>query len=140
MCLCVEVDLVEFWEPGVFNYTTLLLREDRGVLYVGAREVIYELNMNNVSVKSNQVRNINVSLDILYSFHCINTTVKANQKCRIVMFNVCQSYLISHFVLCSAQYRQISFLFMMFGLIFPVYDSRFSCCGKFQRTTCQCAF
>lgn len=50
-----DVELVEFWEPGVFNYTTLLLREDRGVLYVGAREVIYELNMNNVSIKSNQL-------------------------------------------------------------------------------------
>ncbi|XP_051536872.1 semaphorin-4D-like isoform X3 [Myxocyprinus asiaticus] len=50
-----DVSLVEFWEPGVFNYTTLLLSEDRGVLYVGAREVIYELNMNNVSIKSNQL-------------------------------------------------------------------------------------
>ncbi|XP_057215994.1 semaphorin-4D isoform X2 [Triplophysa rosa] len=50
-----DVELVEFWEPGVFNYTTLLLSEDRGVLYVGAREVIYQLNMNNVSVKSNQL-------------------------------------------------------------------------------------
>ncbi|XP_051960244.1 semaphorin-4D-like [Xyrauchen texanus] len=50
-----DVSLVEFWEPDVFNYTTLLLSEDRGVLYVGAREVIYELNMNNVSIKSNQL-------------------------------------------------------------------------------------
>lgn len=50
-----DVDLVEFWEPGVFNYTTLLLNEDRGALYVGAREVIYQLNMNNVSIKSNQL-------------------------------------------------------------------------------------
>ncbi|XP_051961822.1 semaphorin-4D-like isoform X2 [Xyrauchen texanus] len=50
-----DASLVEFWEPGVFNYTTLLLSEDRGVLYVGAREVIYELNMNNVSIKSNQL-------------------------------------------------------------------------------------
>lgn len=54
----VDVELVEFWEPGVFNYTTLLLSEDKDVLYVGAREVIYELNMNNVSIKSNQVRKI----------------------------------------------------------------------------------
>ncbi|XP_039516978.1 semaphorin-4D isoform X1 [Pimephales promelas] len=50
-----EVNLLEFWEPDVFNYTTLLLSEDRGVLYVGAREVIYQLNMNNVSIKSNQL-------------------------------------------------------------------------------------
>nr|XP_055035820.1 semaphorin-4D isoform X2 [Misgurnus anguillicaudatus] len=50
-----DVDLVEFWEPGVFNYTTLLLNEDRGALYVGAREVIYQLNMTDVSIKSNQL-------------------------------------------------------------------------------------
>ncbi|XDV38165.1 hypothetical protein PO909_007632 [Leuciscus waleckii] len=50
-----DVNLLEFWEPDVFNYTTLLLSEDRGVLYVGAREVIYQLNMNNVSIKSNQL-------------------------------------------------------------------------------------
>uniref|UniRef100_A0A8C1Y0D1 Semaphorin 4D n=1 Tax=Cyprinus carpio TaxID=7962 RepID=A0A8C1Y0D1_CYPCA len=31
-------DFSEFWEPDVFNYTTLLLSEERGVLYVGARE------------------------------------------------------------------------------------------------------
>ncbi|XP_052393681.1 semaphorin-4D isoform X1 [Carassius gibelio] len=50
-----DVDLLEFWEPDVFNYTTLLLSEERGVLYVGAREAVYELNMSNVSVKSNQL-------------------------------------------------------------------------------------
>ncbi|XP_050948669.1 semaphorin-4D isoform X1 [Labeo rohita] len=50
-----DVNLLEFWEPDVFNYTTLLLSEDRGVLYVGAREAVYELNMNNVSIKSNQL-------------------------------------------------------------------------------------
>ncbi|TRZ01958.1 hypothetical protein DNTS_004042 [Danionella cerebrum] len=50
-----EVDLLEFWEPGVFNYTTLLLSEERGSLFVGAREAVYELNMSNISVKSNQV-------------------------------------------------------------------------------------
>uniref|UniRef100_A0A672S012 Semaphorin-4D-like n=1 Tax=Sinocyclocheilus grahami TaxID=75366 RepID=A0A672S012_SINGR len=50
-----DVDLLEFWEPDVFNYTTLLLSEERGVLYVGAREAVYELNMSNVSIKSNQL-------------------------------------------------------------------------------------
>ncbi|XP_067232638.1 semaphorin-4D isoform X3 [Chanodichthys erythropterus] len=50
-----DVNLLEFWEPDVFNYTTLLLSEDRGVLYVGAREVIYQLNITNVSIKSNQL-------------------------------------------------------------------------------------
>lgn len=55
VCVSVDVNLLEFWEPDVFNYTTLLLSEDRGVLYVGAREVIYQLNITNVSIKSNQV-------------------------------------------------------------------------------------
>uniref|UniRef100_A0A672N5T6 Semaphorin 4D n=1 Tax=Sinocyclocheilus grahami TaxID=75366 RepID=A0A672N5T6_SINGR len=48
-CVCVCVC------PDVFNYTTLLLSEERGVLYVGAREAVYELNMSNVSIKSNQL-------------------------------------------------------------------------------------
>uniref|UniRef100_A0A8C1FP39 Semaphorin 4D n=1 Tax=Cyprinus carpio carpio TaxID=630221 RepID=A0A8C1FP39_CYPCA len=55
VCVCVDVDLLEFWEPDVFNYTTLLLSEERGVLYVGAREAVYQLNMSNVSIKSNQL-------------------------------------------------------------------------------------
>ncbi|KAI4882894.1 hypothetical protein NFI96_013110 [Prochilodus magdalenae] len=50
-----DVSLVEFSEPGVFNYSTLLLSEERGSLYVGAREAIFELNINNVSIKGNQV-------------------------------------------------------------------------------------
>ncbi|XP_042603606.1 semaphorin-4D-like isoform X3 [Cyprinus carpio] len=50
-----DVNVQEFWEPDVFNYTTLLLSEERGVLYVGAREAVYQLNMSNVSIKSNQL-------------------------------------------------------------------------------------
>ncbi|KAK2827693.1 hypothetical protein Q7C36_018619 [Tachysurus vachellii] len=50
-----EMSLVEFSEPGVFNYSTLLLNEERGALYVGAREAIFQLDINNVSVKNNQV-------------------------------------------------------------------------------------
>lgn len=64
-----DVDLLEFWEPDVFNYTTLLLNEDRGVLYVGAREAVYELNISNISIKSNQllwkVPDIDMSMCIL---------------------------------------------------------------------------
>ncbi|XP_072560938.1 semaphorin-4D-like [Paramormyrops kingsleyae] len=45
-----DVSLLEFSEPGTFNYSTLLLQEDKGVLYVGAREAIFELNLRNVSV------------------------------------------------------------------------------------------
>ncbi|XP_063066710.1 semaphorin-4D isoform X2 [Engraulis encrasicolus] len=50
-----DVNLVEFAEPGVFNYSTLLLSEERDVLYVGAREAIFELSMKNVTVRKNKV-------------------------------------------------------------------------------------
>ncbi|KAG7481597.1 hypothetical protein MATL_G00068400 [Megalops atlanticus] len=50
-----DITLIEFSEPGVFNYSTLLLSEDKGVLYVGAREAIFELNMRNVSVMNKKV-------------------------------------------------------------------------------------
>uniref|UniRef100_A0A8C9VI54 Semaphorin 4D n=1 Tax=Scleropages formosus TaxID=113540 RepID=A0A8C9VI54_SCLFO len=50
-----HVNLTEFSEPGIFNYSTLLLNEDKDVLYVGAREAIFELSMKNVSVKKNKV-------------------------------------------------------------------------------------
>lgn len=55
-CVCPDVNLVEFSEAGVWNYSTLLLSEERHVLYVGAREAIYELSMKDVSVRKNKVR------------------------------------------------------------------------------------
>ncbi|TSK72161.1 Semaphorin-4D [Bagarius yarrelli] len=50
-----DVSLLEFSEPGVFNYSTLLLNEERGALYVGARDAIFQLDINDVSIKNNQV-------------------------------------------------------------------------------------
>ena len=47
---------MEFSEPGVFNYSTLLLSETRDALYVGAREAIFELSKRNVTVRNNKVR------------------------------------------------------------------------------------
>lgn len=46
---------MEFSEPGIFNYSTLLLSEERDVLYVGAREAIFELSRKNVTVKNKKV-------------------------------------------------------------------------------------
>ena len=62
MCLllCTDVNLVEFSEPGVFNYSTLLLSEERHVLYVGAREAIFELSMKDVSVRKNKVQRMHI--------------------------------------------------------------------------------
>ncbi|XP_032395794.1 semaphorin-4D isoform X5 [Etheostoma spectabile] len=51
-----DLDLMEFSEPAIFNYSTLLLSEDRDALYVGAREAIFELSKKNVTVKHNKVQ------------------------------------------------------------------------------------
>lgn len=60
--LCSDVDLLEFTEPGIFNYSTLLLSEDRDSLYVGAREAIFELSKKNVTVRNNKVSNYRLDL------------------------------------------------------------------------------
>uniref|UniRef100_A0A8C9Y169 Semaphorin 4D n=1 Tax=Sander lucioperca TaxID=283035 RepID=A0A8C9Y169_SANLU len=49
-----DLDLMEFSEPAIFNYSTLLLSEKRDALYVGAREAIFELSKKNVTVKHNK--------------------------------------------------------------------------------------
>ncbi|KAM6902848.1 semaphorin-4D isoform 2-T2 [Xenentodon cancila] len=51
-----DLDLMEFSEPGTFNYTTLLLSEEKDALYVGAREAVFELSKNNVTVSNNKVQ------------------------------------------------------------------------------------
>lgn len=57
MALCSDLDLTDFSEPGIFNYSTLLLSEESDSLYVGAREAIFELNKKNVTVRNNKVSN-----------------------------------------------------------------------------------
>ncbi|XP_068190691.1 semaphorin-4D isoform X4 [Antennarius striatus] len=51
-----DLDLVEFSEPGISNYSTLLLSEKKDALYVGAREAIFELSKKNVRVRNNKVQ------------------------------------------------------------------------------------
>ncbi|XP_029371703.1 semaphorin-4D isoform X2 [Echeneis naucrates] len=51
-----DLDLMEFSEPGIFNYSTLLLSETRDALFVGAREAIFELSKKNVTVRNNKVQ------------------------------------------------------------------------------------
>lgn len=55
MALCSDLDVTEFSEPGIFNYSTLLLSEKSDSLYVGAREAIFELSKKNVTVRKNKV-------------------------------------------------------------------------------------
>ncbi|KAM4876408.1 semaphorin-4D-like [Thomomys bottae] len=50
-----EVDLTQFNEPGIFNYSELLLNEYKDTLYVGAREAIFALSMLNISQKKQEV-------------------------------------------------------------------------------------
>lgn len=45
-----------FREEGIFNYSTMLLRDDLGVLLLGAREAIYALDIDNISVRKSVVR------------------------------------------------------------------------------------
>ncbi|XP_026947789.1 semaphorin-4D isoform X1 [Sagmatias obliquidens] len=49
-----EVQLVQFHEPGIFNYSSLLLSEDKDTLYVGAREAVFALNAHNISKKQHE--------------------------------------------------------------------------------------
>lgn len=51
-----EVQLSQFQEPGIFNYSALLLSEDKDILYVGAREAVFALNALNISEKQHEVR------------------------------------------------------------------------------------
>ncbi|XP_036042835.1 semaphorin-4D isoform X3 [Onychomys torridus] len=50
-----EVGLVQFHEPGIFNYSALLMSEDKDTLYVGAREAIFAVNALDVSEKQHEV-------------------------------------------------------------------------------------
>ncbi|XP_035270638.1 semaphorin-4E-like [Anguilla anguilla] len=44
-----------FREDNVWNYTTMLLREDLGLLFLGAREAVFALDMADISHKKAQV-------------------------------------------------------------------------------------
>ncbi|KAM9439182.1 semaphorin-4E-like isoform 1-T2 [Clarias gariepinus] len=45
-----------FQEEGVWNYSTMLLREDMDVLILGARETIFALDLNNITNKKAMVK------------------------------------------------------------------------------------
>lgn len=49
-------ELKLFREEGIFNYSTMLMRDDLGVLLLGAREAVYALDINNISVRKAVVR------------------------------------------------------------------------------------
>ncbi|KAL2098138.1 hypothetical protein ACEWY4_007345 [Coilia grayii] len=45
-----------FRENNVWNYTTMVLREDLGLIVLGTRGVIYALDINNINIKMASVR------------------------------------------------------------------------------------
>ncbi|XP_044129327.1 semaphorin-4D isoform X2 [Bufo gargarizans] len=49
-----EISLTRFHVPEVYNYSTLLLSDDGGILYIGAREVIFAVNSQNISDKKHE--------------------------------------------------------------------------------------
>lgn len=50
-----EVGLVQFCEPGIYNYSALLMSEDEDTLYVGAREAVFAVSALNISQKHHEV-------------------------------------------------------------------------------------
>ncbi|TNN66772.1 Semaphorin-4E [Liparis tanakae] len=48
-------ELKLFREEGIFNYSTMLMRDDLGVLLLGAREAVYALDIDDVSVRKSAV-------------------------------------------------------------------------------------
>lgn len=49
------MQLVKFHQPGIFNYSALLLSEDNDTLYVGAREAVFAVNALNIAQKQHEV-------------------------------------------------------------------------------------
>ncbi|KAK2907034.1 hypothetical protein Q8A67_006019 [Cirrhinus molitorella] len=47
--------VITFKEKGVWNYSTMLIREDLGLLVLGAREAVYALDINNISIAKSKV-------------------------------------------------------------------------------------
>ncbi|KAJ8362930.1 hypothetical protein SKAU_G00117610 [Synaphobranchus kaupii] len=45
----------QFSAKGIQNYSTMLLQEDLSILLVGARQVVYALDINNITIKKSSV-------------------------------------------------------------------------------------
>ncbi|XP_026053984.1 semaphorin-4E-like isoform X1 [Carassius auratus] len=48
-------NVITFKGEGVWNYSTMLIREDLGLLVVGAREAVYALDIKDISVAKSEV-------------------------------------------------------------------------------------
>lgn len=66
----------------MFNYSTMLLREDLGLLVVGAREVIYALDLKDITKKLASVRG---PLSFI-NMHATTSTLEQNLLVVIILF------------------------------------------------------
>lgn len=55
MFLSSDNHVITFKEDGIWNYSTMLIMEDLGLLVLGAREAVYALDMNDISVFKSKV-------------------------------------------------------------------------------------
>lgn len=72
-------DLKLFKEEGISNYSTMLMRDDLGVLLLGAREAIYALDINNISDRKSAVRKTDETLGKKSDQRKCSVTVCAGQ-------------------------------------------------------------
>ncbi|KAJ3599613.1 hypothetical protein NHX12_033569 [Muraenolepis orangiensis] len=64
-----------FREEGIWNYSTMLLREDQGVLLLGAREAIYALDIHNITSKKAAGKQSEVECrNYIQTLHPVNDT------------------------------------------------------------------
>ncbi|XP_056381443.1 semaphorin-4D isoform X4 [Hyla sarda] len=49
-----EISLIRFQVQDIYNYSTLLLSDDKDILYIGAREVVFAVNAQNISEKKHE--------------------------------------------------------------------------------------
>uniref|UniRef100_A0A8C8J9M9 Uncharacterized protein n=1 Tax=Oncorhynchus tshawytscha TaxID=74940 RepID=A0A8C8J9M9_ONCTS len=54
MLSCLD-NMKLFREEGICNYSTMLVREDLGLLLLGAREAVYALDINDISIKKSWI-------------------------------------------------------------------------------------
>ncbi|XP_036374921.1 semaphorin-4E-like [Megalops cyprinoides] len=74
-----------FKEEGTFNYTTFLLREDLGLLILGARDAVYALDLNDISTKKSEVHwNVIESNRILCSYKGKNFETDCRNYIRVL--------------------------------------------------------
>lgn len=68
--LLVDGSIKTFKEEGFFNYSTMLVREDINTLFVGAREAVYALNMEDISERISTVSLKQNHVYFLFCFCC----------------------------------------------------------------------